>query len=288
MKPRAREPEPEERENDERWLLTYADMITLLTAVFIMLYSMSVVNIEKFKQWAIAIRSGFNLPLLGNPGRYVIEHSSTPKSEMTHVTPRSTQQIKQAFMQEDQTPQDIGFFEKVNRQLAAFKLEGYVLPVLDQPADASNSYVVVVTDDILFEPGSARLTDGARSKLNTVADALKTLKNYVIVEGYTAHRPSSAGTATNAWMLAAQRSANAIQYLTEQAINPRRFLLCAHGEWDPGRELKKLSLSGNGEWIDVAHDDVRPTDRDKVVISVKYAEFDDSTAAPAGPGQQHP
>ena len=48
-----------EHENSERWLLTYADMITLLVAFFIMLYAMSVMNQAKFQQLAISVRSGF-------------------------------------------------------------------------------------------------------------------------------------------------------------------------------------------------------------------------------------
>ena len=51
--------------NSERWLLTYADMITLLTAFFILMYSMSVMNLTKFQQVAIAIRSGFGGQLQG-------------------------------------------------------------------------------------------------------------------------------------------------------------------------------------------------------------------------------
>src|SRR5580658_3505161 len=48
-----------EHENHERWLLTYADMITLLVAFFIMLYAMSVMNVTKFQQLAVSVRSGF-------------------------------------------------------------------------------------------------------------------------------------------------------------------------------------------------------------------------------------
>jgi chemotaxis protein MotB len=54
----------EEEENQERWLLTYADMITLLVAFFMMMYSMSVINLEKFKAAAMGIRSGFNGPII--------------------------------------------------------------------------------------------------------------------------------------------------------------------------------------------------------------------------------
>src|ERR1700712_3409604 len=57
-----------EHENSERWLLTYADMITLLVAFFIMLYSMSVMNQAKFQQLAISVRSGFGAsPINGVP-----------------------------------------------------------------------------------------------------------------------------------------------------------------------------------------------------------------------------
>ena len=55
----------EEHENGERWLLTYADMITLLVAFFIMLYSMSVMNQAKFQQLAISVRSGFGQTVVG-------------------------------------------------------------------------------------------------------------------------------------------------------------------------------------------------------------------------------
>src|SRR5580704_10198632 len=48
-----------EHDNHERWLLTYADMITLLVAFFIMLYAMSVMNVTKFQQLAVSVRSGF-------------------------------------------------------------------------------------------------------------------------------------------------------------------------------------------------------------------------------------
>ena len=66
---RKKEPEAEEHENSERWLLTYADMITLLVAFFIMMYAMSVVNLKKFHDVAISIRSGFGGPFGGERGK---------------------------------------------------------------------------------------------------------------------------------------------------------------------------------------------------------------------------
>ncbi len=66
------EPE-EEHENLERWLLTYADMITLLTAFFILLYSMSVLNMAKFRKLAVSVRSGFDGPQQSLAGPSIVE-----------------------------------------------------------------------------------------------------------------------------------------------------------------------------------------------------------------------
>src|SRR5581483_3523858 len=60
-------PHAEGHQNLERWLLTYADMITLLTAFFLMLYSMSVVSKGKFTALATSVRSGFNGIAVGGP-----------------------------------------------------------------------------------------------------------------------------------------------------------------------------------------------------------------------------
>ena len=57
---RLRQPLPEIHNNQDRWLLTYADMITLLTVFFLMLYSMSVMSKGKFAQLAVSVRGGFN------------------------------------------------------------------------------------------------------------------------------------------------------------------------------------------------------------------------------------
>ncbi len=180
-----------------RWLLTYADMITLLMAFFIMLYSMSILNLNKFRQVAISIRSGFGglvegqgKSILGTSGQFSVKPSPI-LGESVGVPWKVVKKI-QRFVQEE----DLGKSVRLR-------------------ADERGLIISLATDEIMFAKGSAELSPKAKEIIGAVVDALKDVPNSVRVEGHACNLPVSSAKYPSNWELSTARATNVVRYLIE-------------------------------------------------------------------------
>ena len=195
--------------NSDRWLLTYADMITLLMAFFIMMYSMSVLNLSKFHEAAISIRSGFGgiargqgKSVLGSSGSFSAQPTPIRKGELAGAAWRAVTPLVDYIEQDS-------------------KLRNTVKVVEDQ----RGIVVSVLTDDMLFKPGSAQISDGANPLLGKIAEMLYKTANNIRIEGHTCDLPprDRAGFPTN-WELSTARATNVLRYFVEQkGLDARQF-----------------------------------------------------------------
>ena len=202
--------------NIERWLLTYADMITLLVAFFIMLYSMSVMNAAKFRQLALSVRSGFggNLPNAGTSilpdADGLLPHSSANgkgkgKSEAEQTVEKLTALIRQR-----------GMSRAVRVHI-----------------DERGLVVTLVTDGVLFDRGSAELKKDMIPILDGVIDILWKTEHPIRVEGHTCNLPISGRYPSN-WELSTTRATNVVRYLIEKRhLNPRRLSAAGYADSRP-------------------------------------------------------
>jgi len=265
--------EEEGPENAERWLLTYADMMTLLVAFFIMMYSMSVMDMKKFNEIAVAIRSGFMGELSGT-GR-----NPLPKS--VSGTDRDTQPIVAGvepapnpyYGHAEGTP---NFKEKVNitqyvrNQFAVMRLDETIHPVLDVTANEGNRFVVIVTDQIIFDPCSSAINPAAAEKLRKVGAALKKNNVKILLDGY-AHpvTTNSACGFQDSWQLSAERVRLTANFLVDELqINPRRITLTSFGEWKLPDRSKCLQMDHNGDWRALVTSTNAPDSQDRVILSI--------------------
>jgi len=129
-----------------RWLLTYADMITLLTAFFIMMYSMSVLNLAKFRRVAISIRSGF--------------HGELDRQGKGVLNPIGTPDIKPGIL----PASDPFFTERLSRQIQHFIRERRLEKAVRLHRIRNGVIISLVTDKVLFEKGQADITPRTRSE----------------------------------------------------------------------------------------------------------------------------
>jgi chemotaxis protein MotB len=190
-------PEPAHAENHERWIVSYADMVTLLFALFVVLYATSDANPQKLQAVHHSIDQAFSIGVLqGSNGSSAVFNSGGG------ITPSLAEIKSQNLVQIEAT---LGGFAKNNN------LEGKV-----QIRSDADSITISLADNLLFDSGSADLRPGSQDVLAQVAAALRGLPNDMRIEGHTDNVPvNSPDFATN-WELSGARASRVLRFLVEQ------------------------------------------------------------------------
>ena len=205
----ARRKKGSDNENLDRWLLTYADLITLLLAFFIVMYSISQIDAKKFGQMSEALAG----VLKG--GTIVIKQGSQIGAlegggVLKKVFLKSLgDQIKRDF-------QGLGNEKMVNTEVS------------------ERGLIIHIMESALFETGSAVLTERARNTLDIVAVHLKNVPNHIRVEGHTDDRPINTVRYPSNWELASARATEVVRHFTDKhKIPPDKISALGYGEFRP-------------------------------------------------------
>jgi chemotaxis protein MotB len=222
----AKKKKEEAHENLERWLLTYADMITLLMLFFIVLYSMSNVDSEKYKKVSQALETIFQG---GNMG--IFEEGIVPGQGGLLSGGRGI------LDNAGQLPSEKGKSQK--KKIHISKLKGLLKQdvTTGRVSVVSNEVGIVVTlaSDAYFEPGSAELLPDAKTTLKKIADLLLSFDNNVRIEGHTDDNPFQdlkTDFQTN-WVLSAARSLKVLGYIEASGVKKSRLSAIAYGSSRP-------------------------------------------------------
>ncbi|MCW2581906.1 MAG: Flagellar motor protein MotB [Klenkia sp.] len=231
---RATPHEEEEHENHERWLVSFADMMTLLTAVFIVLYSISQVDATKFAALASGLSESFGAPTS------VLDSGSPTQDPGVLDALNSPMQINTDFeptAQEDPTAVDAAAAEAAARHTAQVAAEAQAtfdqlraaqaaiaaaLSAAGQPdavefqIDERGLVVHVVADQVLFGPERADLREEGGRVLDALAPTLAALPNDLRIEGHTNSLPVTAGGPfPSNWELSTARATTVLRHLAE-------------------------------------------------------------------------
>lgn len=208
-------PEKKKKDNAERWLLTYADMITLLLIFFIVLYTMSKIDVQKWRILSNSLTQalGAGGMILDAPGPSLVEGLS--QQEPIHT---STETAK---------------LEKLKQQL-----QDYITKAnLDKQVSVSTEergIVLSFQEEVLFKLGSAELTPSAKDIIHKIGPILETVPNYMRIEGHTDNLPINTRQYPSNWELSAARSTHVLKELLNGFnILPQRLSASAYGEFRP-------------------------------------------------------
>lgn len=243
--------EEPEKENGERWLLTYADLITLLLAFFIIMYAMSNLDKEKFKAVIESLGSAFgNVKATAAPGNgaggtinfpdvspgssvmpTVYPSGMAATSGSTSPTPLATSTPDNGGVGnaiEVQKMNDIK--NQVEGLLQKENLQNDVSVAIRQ-----RGLIISINSRVLFGSGSAALTPDSRLLVQKIANILTPLaNNQICVEGHTDDDPISTAQFPSNWELSSGRANTVLRLLLENTnLKPANLSAVGYGEFKP-------------------------------------------------------
>lgn len=248
----ARKKRTEEHENHERWLVSYADFITLLFAFFVVMYSVSSVNEGKYRVLSDAIVAAFRHPThslepiqIGELMRAPMQ-SDKPFDQRKPVIqlfkvpfPEKPAEERGAEKQQaapDATTEDKQTLDSASQQLAD-SIEAAMSELVDEgliEVRRDKRWIEVeIKSSILFSSGNAELSRQSEPVLRQLAETLRPLGNIIHVEGFTDNVPISNFEYPSNWELSAARAASVVHLFTDLGIDPERMAAIGYGEFRP-------------------------------------------------------
>lgn len=207
----------EKKENHERWLITYADMITLLLIFFIVMYTLSRIDIQKFQylSTSLAKAMGAGGMVLNSPGPSVVPGiaGSVPDSAMHSGENQQLENVR----------------KEIEKYIKDANLQAKVSVTSEE-----RGVVLSFQGEVLFKLGSAELTPRAREIIYKVGPMLEMMPNFLRVEGHTDDLPIVSAPYPSNWELSAARASSVLQELIRNfSIHPERMSAVAYGEYRP-------------------------------------------------------
>lgn len=267
----ARKPKHEEHENHERWLISYADFITLLFAFFVVMYSVSSVNEGKYRVLSDSLVAAFRSSARSLEPIQIGEISKAEKSPgmVNGLMDKGGEPV--TFEQKNISPFEKGAAgrgpgpgdkvstgaaaaagEKTGTGAAAVAGRGRGAEAIKQMADKLEKAMsqliqkdliavrrnalwveVEIKTSILFPSGSATLQSEALPVLREIAKILRDFPNPIRVEGFTDSVPINTIAFPSNWELSAGRAASVVHLFTNEGVEPRRMASIGYGEYRP-------------------------------------------------------
>lgn len=210
----------DDSEGAPEWMVTYGDLVTLLLCFFVLLFSMSKVEEEKFKQVAASLRKAIGKQEVPEAGTLegLLMKESDKKPEIEAVDEVGAMLKKE--------------IDKIKSEVEEFilknKLGGQVKTKIDQ-----KGFIITISDVILFNPGRSIINKTARPLLEKMKNILEQFPYKVRIEGHTDNTPINTEKYPSNWELSTARACQVVRYFIEQGIPPERISAEGFAQYRP-------------------------------------------------------
>ncbi|MDP2072229.1 flagellar motor protein MotD [Methylotenera sp.] len=236
-----RRPPPEDdEESTDRWLVSYADFITLLFAFFVVMYSISSVNQGKYNELTSSMGTAFT----GGSASSQLKINTKP-------SPGADSKLKgQPYSMIKPLPLSHLYNEKMRREREAMTgmgvdLSNKLSPLINEGkvrvVQNNRGIRIDINDSLLFNPGSADLAGAASGVLNEIAPMIKDNQRLIQVEGHTDNIAIHNDTFFSNWELSAVRASSVVRMLSEAGIADGRLSALGFGSTQPISENATVS-----------------------------------------------
>lgn len=214
-------------ENLDRWLLTYADLITLLLAFFIIMYSMSRIDAKKFGKMAEALngilKGGNNLVVKSTSENLTKGHGLLKLGNLKLLQKKIEAKFK-----------TLGKNEELETEIT------------------ERGLVIHIVESALFKEGSAVLEPRAMGTLDLVSEQVKDMPNHIRVEGHTDDRPIRTSLFPSNWELSAARATEVVRYfIGDHKISANQISALGYGEFRPVRPNNSIENRAQNRRVDI-------------------------------------
>lgn len=227
--------EHHEEHPDESWLLPYSDLMTLLLALFIVLYSVSAVNTSKLEELSEAFKTAFSNGLsIFDQSTAVKTGDTQSPTDMTKTLSPSGRKKPADQAQANLQQQEQQNLEALQQQLNEYIQKNGLSSQLETQLNQSQ-LLITIRDNALFAPASASVKSEARMLAVAIGEMLKPYNDYeVLVTGHTDNTPINTTEFPSNWELSTKRAVNFMKILLEnKAFDPKRFGAIGYGEYRP-------------------------------------------------------
>ena len=232
-------------EGAPEWLVTYSDLVTLLLCFFVLLFSMAIIDAQKFEEVAYSMRSAFS-KISGN----VFDDNSG--DSMISITPydnafKESEESKESKESEiEESKPDVDKSAEM-KKIAISKAIADIEKLIEEMTLAENIKVIDergivifrIDSGILFDMGKADLKATAKLVIEGIGSKLRGLETEIVVQGHADDRPINTMIFPSNWELSTKRATNVVKYMAEIS----------------GIEEKYLTATGNAEFKPIVPND---------------------------------
>jgi chemotaxis protein MotB len=214
---RRRRNQEESSSSQQSWLLTYSDVITLVLCMFVMLYSFSTIDMQKFQQLVASLNQSLSGVLDGGKIIDINDLDNFPIDE--------DDEDRENIDKEDELYET---YQKLVGLIREYGLEDSIYIGIE-----TKGIEIRFRDNILFDSGKADLKPSAFEFLEKVTLILKEIDNEILVEGHTDNVPMNTIQFPSNWELSAGRAISVVKYFVDKGIEPERLGALGYGEFRP-------------------------------------------------------
>jgi len=229
----ARKKRPEEHENHERWLVSYADFITLLFAFFVVMYAISSLNEGKYRVLSDSLVDAFKrAPTSSDPIRIDMQQANRaqegkPSVILQPIAVRKADPALEAKRKKEEEKMK-GIATDLLKVMEPLVKEGRVR-VTQSPLGVS----IEINASVLFAPGQAQLEKQSIQVLSAVAQVAAGVPNAIHIEGHTDNIPIATPAYPSNWELSTARASSVVRLFIENGVNPARLTAIGYADQRP-------------------------------------------------------
>lgn len=256
----ARRKREEEHENHERWLVSYADFITLLFAFFVVMYALSSINEGKYRVLSNSLTNAFrNVPI------NVSSEALTPQVPMppARTAPAARQTAQQEKAKQAQREKMKNMAKEIMDALAPLVQQGKV-----RVLETSRGVTIEIADSALFSIGQAVLNNESALALRSVAEVIASADFPVTIEGHTDNVPIKTAQFPSNWELSAVRATTVLRIFADAGVPAERLTAIGYGETRPVEPNDSIEGRARNRRVSIQIDSYLPEKPTEVPVDV--------------------